>query len=125
MSLVRRDERTALTATLDLLGVISLTGALYCLYLLLYFGLLYPSSDFSLYMVWFTISWLSVIVMKQGDIWGAYALGIATVIVGIYDLVQGAATIGGATLGAIIFITLALYVASTHDDSNQRAPLTN
>jgi len=125
MSLVKRDERTMLTATLNLLGVISLTGALYCLYTLLHGGILNPSTDITLYMVWFTISWLSVTVMKTGDIWGAYALGIATGIVGIYDLMQGAATIGGATLGAMIFIIISLYMASTPDDSNQQAPLTN
>jgi hypothetical protein len=97
----------------NMLGIASFIGLLYCVIALLSD---YPSIDkfdAALYMVWFGIGMLSVSVMRRGDIRGAYALEIATVAITIYDLVRGMATLGGALLGILVMLIIYSYIKTT------------
>ncbi|MDQ7025880.1 MAG: hypothetical protein Q9P01_19520 [Anaerolineae bacterium] len=102
-----------LLATLNMLGVASLIGVSYCLFALLSGLQPINQTDVALYLLWFTISVLSVYVMRLGDIWGAYALGIATGAITIYDFARGMATLGGATLGILVILIIYSYIQET------------
>lgn len=130
MQTVQKSNSSIVTTTLNLLAAVSLIGIVYCLWVLSHGGLWIAASSVTLYLVWFAIAFLSVIVMKKGDMWGAYALATATLMVGLFDLVQGVATLGGAMLGAVVFTILAFYARNTlqthqTNDDNQHGPLIN
>jgi hypothetical protein len=123
---IKRRYEPNLLATLNILGIASLVGFLYCLTVLLHGTYYLDTTSIVLYMVWFCICWLSVTVMKRGDIFGAYALGIATIAVTIYDIVSGFATIGGALLGTIVILIIWDYIRSTSQhDNTMETRLTN
>lgn len=104
MQYLKRQYDPTLLAIINMLGLASLMGFLYCLTVLLHGMSSFSKTDVTLYLLWFGISLLSVHVIKKGDIWGAYTLGIATVAITIYDLARGMATIGGATLGGLVML---------------------
>lgn len=115
-----------LLAIFNVLGIASSMGFLYCLAVLLHGGYVIEIWSITLYMLWFAICWLSVTIMKQGDISGAYALGIATIAITIYEFVNGVATIGGAFLGTtVILIVIDTIRTITANDSNREAQITN
>jgi hypothetical protein len=110
MQYIKRHIDPILLAFMDMLGAASLLGFLYCLVALLHGTMESTKTDIALYLLWFAVSLLSVYVMRKGDIWGAYALGIATVAIAVYDLVRGMATIGGATLGGLVIAIVVSYI---------------
>ena len=123
MQYVKRHYDPVLLALINMLGAASLLGFLYCLVALLHDTTM-VKTDVALYMVWFAVSMLSVYVMRKGDIWGAYALGIATVAITVYDLARGMAKIGGATLGGIVIAIVVSYILTAtpeeHEDLTAR-----
>lgn len=124
MQYLKRHYDPNLLAIINMLGAVSLMGFLYCLAVLLHGTYGIESTNMVLYMLWFGISALSVYVMKKGDIWGAYTLGIATVAISIYDLARGMATVGGATLGGVVMLTVLMYIRTAtvlKKDDNQLA----
>lgn len=125
MQYLKRHYDPILLAIINMLGVASLMGFLYCLAVLLHGIPGLAKTDVALYLVWFGISLLSVYVMKKGDIWGAYALGIATVAITIYDLARGIATIGGATLGATVMTVVVMYIKTATPIDKEDNPATN
>lgn len=121
MRSARRKIDPVLLAFMNMLGAASLMGFLYCVVVLLHGTSGVESTNVALYMVWFALSLLSVYAMRKGDIWGAYALGIATVAITFLDLASGMATIGGATLGGLVIAIVVSYILTTtpgdeHDD---------
>lgn len=111
-----------LLMVINVLGTASLLGFLYCLYALLVDVLLISQISIIIYAAWFLTSIVSLYLMRQGDQWGAYALAIATGLIGIYELVNGTATFGGAVLAASVFILVLYYLyrsTSLADDENQ------
>jgi len=110
MQYIKRHYDKRLLATLNLLGVISLLGFLTCLVVLLHGAVTFTAIDITLYMVWFATSWLSVLVMKKGDIWGAYVLGIATIAITLFDLVHNRGSLGGAILGTLVMYIVFMYI---------------
>lgn len=115
-----------LLAILNMLGIASILGFLYCLTVLLHGSFNMEPSSIVLYMLWFVISFISVSLMKQGDHWGAYALGIATLAITIYDLVNGFATIGGAVLGITVMLIIIGFIrTSPQAQSTMDTRLTN
>lgn len=126
MQTIRRHFDPNLLAILNLLAVISSLGFLYCLIVLLHGGYVIEITAITFYTLWFAICWLSVTIMKQGDIFGAYALGIAIIAITIYELLHGVATIGGAVSGTIVMLIVITYIqASTADDNSRETRLTN
>ena len=125
MQYLKRHYDPILLAIINMLGAASLMGFLYCLAVLLHGINGLVQTDVALYLVWFGISLLSVYVMKKGDIWGAYALGIATVAITIYDLARGIATVGGATLGISVMTVVVMYVKTATPIDNEDNPGTN
>jgi hypothetical protein len=113
MQYEKRRYDPILLALLNMLGVASLIGVIYCLYALLGGLESINKTDVALYLVWFSVSVLSVYVMRMGDIWGAYALGIATVAITIYDLVRGMASVEGALLGILVMLIIYSYLKET------------
>lgn len=111
-----------LLALLNMLGIASLLGFLYCLTVLLHGAFIFDQTSVVLYLLWFAIAYLSVSAMKQNDRWGAYALALATVAITIYDLVNGFATIGGAMLGFSVMCIVMGYIQSgkVHENQNQK-----
>lgn len=112
MQYIKRHYDPILLASLNMLGIASLLGFLYCLIVLLSGASGFAKTDVALYMVWFGVSVLSVYVMRLGDIWGAYALGIATVAITIYDLVRGMASLEGAMLGILVMLIIYYYITT-------------
>ena len=112
-----------LLAIMNLLGAASLMGFLYCLFVLLHGGFMLDPSAVFLYLLWFAISFISVHLMKRGDVWGAYALGIATLALSIYEIVRGTASIGGAALAAFVMLLLISYIKGTPNTNNHNNPL--
>ena len=113
MQYIKRHYDPILLASLNMLGIASLLGFLYCVIALLSGNTGFAKTDVALYLVWFGISVLSVYVMRLGDIWGAYALGIATVAITIYDFVRGMASVEGALLGILVMLIIYSYVKET------------
>ena len=123
MQVVERHNDPILLALLNMLGVASLVGFLYCVLALLIGVHGRATIDICFYLIWFSVSMLSVVGMRAGSIWGAYALGIATGAITIYDFVKGNATIGGATLGILVVLIVALFIRSVpqqNDPINSR-----
>jgi hypothetical protein len=106
----KRFNNPTLLVLLQMLGALSVTGFLYCLIILLHGVGTGAQADIVLYLVWFAVSVLSVYVMRRGDVWGAYALAIATILVGLYDITRNMATIGGASLGVMVMLLVLDYV---------------
>jgi hypothetical protein len=100
-------------ALVNLLGIVSGFGFFYCLFALLSDYQAIVKMDAALYLVWFGISMLSVSVMRRGDKRGAYALGIATGAITLYDLARGMATLGGALLGILVLLIVYSYIKTT------------
>lgn len=109
----KRRYDPVLLASLKMLRAASAVGFALCILVLLHGGSGLAKTDVALYLVWFGISMLSVHVMLKSDIWGAYALGIATVAITFYDLARGMTTIGGATLGILVFTIIVWYIRSS------------
>ena len=109
-----------LLAILNMLGIASLLGFLYCLTVLLHGSFVFDQTSIVLYLLWFAVAYLSVSAMKHGDKWGAYALAVATVAITIYDLVNGFATIGGAMLGFTVMCIVMGYIQSGNIQQNQK-----
>ena len=107
---IKRQLDPTLLAILNLLGIVSIMGLVYCMLILLHGTFFIATTDLTLYLIWFAISYLSISIMKKGDIWGAYALGIATFVVTLYDLTQGHATLGGAMLGITVLSIVTYYI---------------
>jgi hypothetical protein len=121
MQSAKRKIDPILLAFINMLGAASLMGFLYCLVVLLHGTSGLEGTYVALYMMWFALSLLSAYAMRKGDIWGSYALGIATVAITFLDLASGRATIGGATLGGLVIAIVASYILTAtrgdeHDD---------
>jgi hypothetical protein len=109
-----------LLMVINFLGTASLLGFLYCLLALLldFSGIAKLSLFF--YLGWFATSMLSLHLMRNGDKWGAYALAIATLLIGIYEIGNNVATFGGAVLAACILILVLIYLLNPFDEDEQR-----
>jgi hypothetical protein len=105
---------------INFLGTASLLGFLYCLLALLldFSGIAKLSLFF--YLGWFATSMLSLHLMRNGDKWGAYALAITTLLIGIYEIGNNVATFGGAVLAACILILVLIYLLNSFDEDEQR-----
>ncbi len=110
MQVSKKQSDPTLKAILHLLSIVSLMGFLYCLLVLLHGAFVIETTDVTLYLIWFGISYLSANIMKHGDILGAFALGIATIAITVYDLIHGQATLGGAMLGLVVLTIIIMYV---------------
>jgi hypothetical protein len=96
-----------------LLAIVSILGALYCLAALARIqgiSLHLSDSDLLLYTVWFIAAAVSSIAIVRCKKWGVYILSIATLIVTVANILQGSATWGGASLGAIVAFALLLSI---------------
>jgi len=110
MQTVKRHYDPILLALLNMLGIISAVGFLYCIAVLLLGVANANKLDTMMYAIWFAISLQSVISMQRGDLWGAYALGAATIGLTVYDLVNGNASLGGALLGLLVILIVVIYL---------------
>lgn len=99
-----------LASILLLLLSISIVGLLYCLAGLVFGFTRIAPLDLLLYSGWFGISILAVYEMQRGYAEGAYRLGIATIMVTLFDLLRGKADTGGALLGLIILLIVLIYL---------------
>lgn len=96
-------------AAINMLGAASVIGVLLCVAAFLHDGT-GASTELGVYFIWFSVSIISVQLMRRGDHWGAYGLAIITVLVGLYDLSRGTATLGGAMLALLVITILIAYV---------------
>lgn len=109
-----------LLAVINVLAAASFLGFLYCMAALLYKFTTVPTDSLVLYSFWFLISMGSLFLMSHGDEWGAYALSIGTMLIGIYEITHGTATFGGALLAAwVIFLALYYLIDTSSSDDEQ------
>lgn len=95
-----------LLSLLDLMSVVSALGFMLCVFIFVR-GNYQTSTQILAYLIWFATTMLSVYMMRRGDVWGAYALATATILLTLYELYLGTASWGGATLGlAVLFIVI-------------------
>lgn len=106
-----RPANPILATLINLLAIAAAVGFMITI-VALFSGTSDDSTQIVVYMIWFAVALLSAYAMHIGDVWGAYALGIATVGVTLYDFVQGSATIGGATLGLAVMFIVVDYITS-------------
>ena len=59
-----------LLAILNMLGIASLLGFLYCLIVLLHGSFIFDQTSVVLYLLWFGVAYLSAASMKHGDVLG-------------------------------------------------------
>ena len=107
-----RKRSPELSALLGMLEIISVLGALYCLVILadLQSAASVSTGCLLTCMAWFAVSAISVYGILHWKKWGIYALGVATTVLTIINLVQRSATWGGASLGLLIGFIFAAYL---------------
>jgi hypothetical protein len=107
-----RKRSPELSALLGMLEIVSILGLLYCLVMLADLLNAAPVSTECLLvcMAWFAVSAISVYGILHWKKWGIYALGVATTVLTIINLVQRSATWGGASLGLLIGFIFAVYL---------------
>lgn len=96
-------------AAINMLGAASLIGVLLCAAALLHDNMA-NGVELGVYFIWFSVSATSAYMMRKGDHWGAYALALVTVLVGVYDLARGTATMGGAMLALLVITIVIAYL---------------
>jgi len=96
-------------AAINMLGAASLIGVLLCVAAFLHDNMS-NATELGVYFIWFSVSAISTHLMRQGDRWGAYALVLVTVLVGVYDLARGVATLGGAMLALLVITIVIAYL---------------
>jgi hypothetical protein len=112
-----------LLAIFNVVAVVSLLGNIYCLIALATDFSDYPTATLLVYSIWFVACITALFLMKRGDVWGAYSLAFATILVGIYELVTGIASFGGAILALCIILLLLFYLRymwQLENDENKR-----
>jgi len=111
-SIEKHNPNSELTSVLVVFEVISILGLVYCLLILagLQSSLTIPVYQLLLYCGWFAFSTICGFAMMHSRKWGAYGIAIATLIVTIVEIRQGAATFGGACLGLVIAVLIADYL---------------
>lgn len=114
-----------LLAVINVLAAASFLGFLYCMAALLYKFTTIPSASLVLYSIWFLVSLGSLVLMRQGDNWGAYAISIATILIGIYEITHGTATFGGALLAAWVIFLAFYYVVGTSSSDDEHSRIHN
>ena len=110
-----------LLSLLNLMSIVSAMGYLLCLIIFVR-GNYQTSFQVLAYLIWFSVAMLSAYMMKNGDRWGAYALGVGTLSLTLYELYLGTASFGGALLGITIALMVIDYLMnnSTHLDQSQQ-----
>jgi hypothetical protein len=96
-------------AAINMLGAASIIGVLLCVAAFLH-DRMGNGAELGVYFIWFSVSAVSAHLMRQGDRWGAYALVLVTVLVGLYDLARGIATLGGAMLALLVITIVIAYL---------------
>ncbi len=96
-------------AAINMLGAASVIGVLLCVAAFLH-DRTGTGTELSVYFIWFSVSAISTYLMRRGDRWGAYALVFVTVLVGVYDLARGIATLGGAMLALLVITIVIAYL---------------
>lgn len=100
-----------LSSTLGVLVVVSVFGLVYCILILTNAGAARMTAlQLLLYTGWFAVSAVSAYAMLHWKLWGVFALGAATLIVTVVDILNDWATWGGATLGLLITFILVAYL---------------
>lgn len=115
MNFVKRQYDPMLLELIRVLGQVSGIGFLLCLAALLHGQSAFSAEQLVLYIVWFAVSILSSYVMRKGDVWGAYALLIVTVLVALHDILSGLARWEAAILSVLVFGIIAEYLISAHE----------
>lgn len=95
-------KNSLLESTLQLLEFASLLGLLFCGLVLAHGTMGIQVQQIVVYALWFFVSMISVHLMQRGDARGAYLLGLATLLVTIFDIGLGYASLGGAILGIMV-----------------------
>lgn len=105
-------RNTEFTAILAIFEIVSLLGLAYTALILLgvQISSTIPYWRMLVYGVWFAISVVSTYGMIIGKKWGAYVLGIATLIVTAVDIFAQA-PLEGAMLGICVALLLAAYLS--------------
>lgn len=108
-------QNDLLETVLQLLEFASLLGLLFCGMALSHgpLGIAVPQAV--VYGIWFLISIISVYLMQRCYRSGAYMLGTATLIVTVFDVALGYASLGGALLGMLVAILVIAYLRYTRD----------
>lgn len=119
MNRIERTHPPLLEAALRLLLIASIVGLLYCFLIVSQMAGIALDNGMWLYVIWFAIAALSTYMMLNDDIWGAYALAIVTLAVTVFDIVRGAATIGGASLGLLVAIIIVGYIRSVQSPAEE------
>ncbi len=101
-----------LSAFFVLLAIVSVLEAMYGAAVLLHITTPPQMADteLALYTGWFVAAVVSAIAIMQWKKWGVYTLALATLIVSIVTILQGTATLGGASLAALIILALIIYL---------------
>lgn len=105
-------HESTLFTTLRLLEILALVGLIYCVFVLMVFN---STMDASALILggWFMTSAICLHLMRHNHRWGAYGLGIATLIVTVIDIINGQASLGGASVGVLILFVLLAYLYQT------------
>lgn len=109
-----------LLAAINVLAVVSMLGFLYCINALLYDFTNFSRESLLIYSVWFLVSIVSLYLMKHQDGWGAYVISVATILVGLYEILHGTASVGGAILAAWVLLLALFYLSNAGSDGNSR-----
>lgn len=110
-------------AAINMLGAASVIGVLLCIAAFLH-NRVGMGAEIGVYFIWFSVSAISAHMMRKGDRWGAYALTFVTVLVGVYDMARGIATLGGALLALLVITIVIAYLQQggwVQDDDRLRA----
>ncbi len=96
-------------AAINMLGAASVIGVLLCV-AAFFHDRVGTGAEIGVYFIWFAVSAISAHMMRKGDRWGAYALTLVTVLVGVYDMARGIATLGGALLALLVITIVITYL---------------
>lgn len=104
------DHDPLIPVTVRILQWVALAGAVFCAISLAVGNSVIPMVNLAIYGAWFIVCVEACEAMIRGWRWGAYLLAGATLFITILDIVRGEATLGGASLGAIILVLVVAYL---------------
>lgn len=118
MPSLRRKRAPEFSALLSLMEVVSVLGVIYILLVLARQQSIIPIQReiLVLYGVWFLVSGVSVYGILKWKKWGVYALAASTAVVTVVDVLRGTASLGGASLGLVVVVVLAVYLRPIWED---------
>lgn len=113
MNTHKRQLDPTLSELIRAFQMVTVLGYVYCMAVLLLDANSNAVIPTAVYALWFVIAGLSAHVMLKGDLAGVYGVGISTALLTVYDIVRGAATLGGATLGLLVLFMMVYYLVGT------------